>query len=194
MTQSTHFSSCEETHYPPRGGAVLHRIMDKNSTKPMCRLINIYQKWIIEVIAAEGGHTRYWKQRSTYFCYLKICNIGSFSSINAWLSIIYLSHLFNCILSIYFEDFCESLMMFYPEKENSEGFSNSKFVRTCNNNGEIPNVHQTFTVFVFIGLICFEVVFILLTFFLCQMIYTEHCYRRIVRLQPAIVIFITKLY
>ncbi len=36
------------------------------------------------VTAAKGGHTRYWKQRFTYFCNTQICNTGSFFSINKW--------------------------------------------------------------------------------------------------------------
>ncbi len=47
-------------------------------------LISIYKETLPSVTAAKEGHTRYWKQRFTYFCNAQICNTGSFFSINKW--------------------------------------------------------------------------------------------------------------
>ncbi len=38
----------------------------------------------VQVTAAKGGHTRYWKQRCTYFCNTQIWKTWSFFSINKW--------------------------------------------------------------------------------------------------------------
>ncbi len=43
-----------------------------------------FQETLPSVTAAKGGHTRYWKQRFTYFCNAQIVNTGSFFSINKW--------------------------------------------------------------------------------------------------------------
>ncbi len=56
------------------------------------------------VTAAKGGHTRYWKQRFTYFCNAQICNTGSFFSINKWQRKYIFSHLFDSVLFVYFQD------------------------------------------------------------------------------------------
>ncbi len=50
-----------------------------------------FQETLPSVTAAKGGHTRYWKQRFTYFCNAQICNTGSFFSINKWQRNIFLS-------------------------------------------------------------------------------------------------------
>ncbi len=50
----------------------------------LCRTDQHLQETLPSVTAAKGGHTRYWKQRFTYFCNAQICNTGSFFSINKW--------------------------------------------------------------------------------------------------------------
>ncbi len=42
------------------------------------------QETLSSVTAAKEGHTRYWKQRFTYFYNAQICNTGSFFSRNKW--------------------------------------------------------------------------------------------------------------
>ncbi len=78
------------------------------------------------VTAAKGGHTRYWKQRFTYFCNAQICNTGSFFSINKWqrkyFSLTCLIQ-FSCLLSgleiwwCFGSYLCRNI-------ENSKGFTN----------------------------------------------------------------------
>ncbi len=50
----------------------------------LCRTDQHLQETLPSVTAAKEGHTRYWKQRFTYFCNAQICNTGSFFSINKW--------------------------------------------------------------------------------------------------------------
>ncbi len=50
----------------------------------LCRTDQHLQETLPSVTAAKGGHTRYWKQRFTYFCNAQICNTGYFFSINKW--------------------------------------------------------------------------------------------------------------
>ncbi len=47
-------------------------------------LISIYKKTLPSVTAANGSHTRYWKQRFTNFCSAQICNTGYIFSVNKW--------------------------------------------------------------------------------------------------------------
>ncbi len=56
----------------------------KNSYMLLCRTDQHLQETLPSVTAAKEGHTRYWKQRFTYFCNAQICNTGSFFSINKW--------------------------------------------------------------------------------------------------------------
>ncbi len=51
----------------------------------------------VQVTAAKGGHTRYWKQRFTYFCNAQIWKTWSFFSINKWQRRVWFGSL--CLLS-----------------------------------------------------------------------------------------------
>ncbi len=49
----------------------------------LCKTYQRLQETLPSVTTANGGHTRYWKQRFTYFCNM-ICNTGSLFSKNKW--------------------------------------------------------------------------------------------------------------
>ncbi len=75
-------------------------------------------------------HTRYWKQRFTYFCNPQICNTGSFFSINKWqrkyfLSLVWFGSL--CLLSGHIYSYlCRNIA-------NSKGFTNFQAALYMNN-------------------------------------------------------------
>ncbi len=77
----------------------------KIPTSHCAGLISNYKKCLAAVTAAKEGRTRYWKQRFTCFCDAQICNTGLFFSINKLpFLLIFLSHLFDWVLFVYFQD------------------------------------------------------------------------------------------
>ncbi len=89
----------------------------------LCRTDQHLQETLPSVTAAKGGHTRYWKQRFTYFCNAQICNTGSFFSINkrqryfSLTCLIRFSLSTSRLLMLFWVILCRSI-------ENSKGFTN----------------------------------------------------------------------
>ncbi len=94
----------------------------------LCRTDQHLQESLPSVTAARGGHTRYWKQRFTYFCNAQICNTGSFFSINKWQRK-YFS--LTCLIGFSLSTFRTYMKIWWcfgsylcRDIENSKGFTN----------------------------------------------------------------------
>ncbi len=77
---------------------------------------------------SKRGHTRYWKQRFTYFCNAQICNTGSFFSINKWQRKCFS---LTCLIWFSFSTFRTYMKIWWcfgsylcRNIENSKGFTN----------------------------------------------------------------------
>ncbi len=94
----------------------------------LCRTDQHLHGNLPSVTAAKGGHTRYWKQRFTYFCNAQICNTGSFFSINKWERKCFS---FTCLIRFSLSTFRTYMKIWWcfgsylcRKIENSKGFTN----------------------------------------------------------------------